>query len=162
VFTLRLPARARGARPVESDDDDRAEVQGSGASGTVLLIDDDPSARTLVRRILVREDFRVIEAEDGERGLELARTARPDAVTLDVVMPGMDGWTVLKRLRADPELRNLPVILLTVLDDRARGERLGASGYLTKPVARASLVETLRRHCAAPPNDRSSPRPGEP
>ena len=114
------------------------------------------AARTLLRRILAKEHFRVLDAESGERGLELARKARPDAITLDVVMPGMDGWAVLKRLRSDPGLRDIPVIMLTVLDDRALGESLGASDYLTKPVDRGSLVETLRRHCNAEPSDESA------
>ncbi|GMR13862.1 MAG: hypothetical protein BMS9Abin29_2087 [Gemmatimonadota bacterium] len=156
LFTLRLPARAPGAPPLGLEDADGDQIQGSGTSGTVLLIDDDAAARTLLRRILAKEHFRVLDAESGERGLELARKARPDAITLDVVMPGMDGWAVLKRLRSDPGLRDIPVIMLTVLDDRALGESLGASDYLTKPVDRRSLVETLQRHCNAEPPDESA------
>jgi len=73
-------------------------------------------------------------------------------------MPGMDGWAVLRALQADDELATIPVIMLTVLDDRATGEALGASAYLTKPVDRQSLIETLRSHCPEPPEEPAAPQ----
>ncbi len=150
TFTLRLPARAPDANPAEVEEPGLAE-EGSGEAGTVLLIDDDATARGLLRRILVKEGFRVQDAESGEQGLRKARDFRPDVITLDVIMPAMDGWAVLEALKRDEELSGIPVVMLTVLQDQAMAESLGASDYLTKPVDRPSLIETLRRHCDVAP-----------
>ncbi len=145
-FTLRLPARAPLAPQADPDVSDDVE-EGSGEAGTVLLVDDDPVARSLLRRMLSGADFRVIEADNGTDGLRLAREERPDVITLDVIMPGIDGWATLAAIRDDPDLSETPVIMLTVLDERPMGEALGASGYLTKPVDRQTLIETLREQC---------------
>jgi CheY-like chemotaxis protein len=110
------------------------------------MIDDDAAARDLVGRFLRREGFAVIPASSGEEGLRLARERRPDVITLDVVMPGMDGWTVLGQLHADPELAGIPVILLTMTDDRNLGYALGASEFLTKPVDWQRLGAALQRY----------------
>ncbi len=88
----------------------------------------------------------MLTAADGEDGLRVAREQRPDAITLDVMMPGMDGWTVLSRLMADPELGDIPVIMLTIVDDKRRGYTLGALDYLTKPIDRARLVAVLTKY----------------
>jgi hypothetical protein len=120
-------------------------------AGTVLVIDDDATARQLIRRVLAREGFRVEEAATGEAGLERARQLRPDAVTLDVLMPGMDGWAVLTALKADPELAGIPVVMLTILDNQAMGFALGAADYLTKPLDRKRLASVLARHAPAGP-----------
>jgi CheY-like chemotaxis protein len=119
----------------------------------VLVIDDDASARDLIARFLRREGFGVIEATGGEEGLRLAREHRPAVITLDVVMPGMDGWTVLSRLQGDPELADTPVILLTMTDDRNLGYALGASEFLTKPIDWQRLGSLLRRYAG----DEASP-----
>jgi PAS domain S-box-containing protein len=148
VFTLRLPAQAPVEPPPAPEESPDAEA-GSGSAGTVLLVDDDDVARSLLRRMLTKAGFRVLEADNGRDGLSLARTVAPDAITLDVIMPGMDGWATLKAIREDPELSNTPVIMLTVLDDRPIAETLGASGYLTKPVDRDNLISTLRHHCGS-------------
>ena len=145
VFTLRLPARAPSA-PVPEPVDEVDGLDGTGESGTVLLIDDDAIARRLLRKILVKEGFRVLEAEDGEDGIRKARSLRPDVITLDVIMPGMDGWMVLGALKSDPELSGLPVIMLTVLNEEPTAVSLGADGYLNKPVERSALVRTLKTH----------------
>ena len=110
------------------------------------MIDDDATARTLMARILGKEGFRVLEAPDGETGLELARDERPDVITLDVVMPGMDGWTVLSALKEDPALSEIPVVMLTIVDDKNLGYALGASEYLTKPIDRERLATVLARY----------------
>jgi PAS domain S-box-containing protein len=119
---------------------------GSGAAGTLLVIDDDPNARDVLRRVFTKDGFRVEEAVNGESGLAQARALRPDAITLDVLMPGMDGWAVLTALKADPELADIPVIMLTVADQSPLGLALGAAEYLTKPVDRARLSAVVRRH----------------
>jgi CheY-like chemotaxis protein len=112
----------------------------------LLVIDDDPAVRELMQRFLHKEGFRVISASGGEEGLRLAKTLHPDAITLDVLMPGMDGWAVLSALKADPALADIPVIILTIVDDKNLGFALGASDYLTKPLDRERVIEVLARY----------------
>jgi PAS domain S-box-containing protein len=114
----------------------------------VLVIDDDPTVHDLMRRSLTKEGFRVETASDGEEGLRRAGELHPDAITLDVMMPGIDGWAVLAALKHDAALQNIPVVMLTMVDNRSRGYTLGVTDYLTKPFQRDALVEALRRHCA--------------
>jgi len=102
--------------------------------------------RDLMQRFLTREGFRVVTASGGEEGMRRARELRPDAITLDVMMPGMDGWAVLSALKADPDVADIPVIMLTIVDDRNLGYALGASDYLTKPIDRDRLVAVLGRY----------------
>ena len=113
--------------------------------GTVLVIDDDPNACELMMRSLAKEGFRVLVAGNGEDGLKMARENHPNVITLDVLMPGMDGWAVLRALKADPELSSIPVIMITMADDRSLGYALGASDYLTKPIDRDRLATSVRR-----------------
>ena len=90
--------------------------------------------------------MRVVTASDGREALRLARSLLPVAITLDVMMPGMDGWEVLRELKADPETRDIPVIMVTMTDDRSLGYALGATEFLTKPVKRNQLVQLLDRY----------------
>ena len=145
-FTIELPVK--GATRAEPPDPGRPVEAGAGAgrAGTVLVIDDNAEARDLIGRFLESDGFAVIRAPDGPAGLELARRHRPQAITLDVLMPGMDGWSVLSILKADPELADIPVIMATVLDNRPLGFALGAAEYLTKPVDRNRLRSVLARH----------------
>lgn len=99
-----------------------------------LVIDDDPAARDLLSRALSREQFRVETAAGGAEGIEVARRLRPAVITLDVMMPGMDGWAVLGRLKSEPATAEIPVVMVTVVDDRNLGFALGAAEYLTKPL----------------------------
>ncbi|MEJ2678135.1 MAG: response regulator, partial [Gemmatimonadota bacterium] len=151
TFTVRLPRRVGAAKPLEAEAAAETAAldqgEGTGESGTLLVIDDDPEVHTLLRHWLTREGYRVEGAADGATGLARARALRPDAVILDVLMPGVDGWSVLESLRADAELGEVPVIILSMLDDRRLGFALGASDYLTKPVDAARLLDALRRHC---------------
>ncbi|HEX9921200.1 MAG TPA: response regulator, partial [Anaerolineae bacterium] len=96
---------------------------------------------------LNKEGFRVETAPTGEAGLQRAREIRPSAITLDVMMPGMDGWAVLTALKAEPDLADIPVVMLTILDNKDIGYALGASDYLTKPIDRGRLVAILRKYC---------------
>jgi len=145
VFTIRLPVatsgKAPGAPPIVPE-----EVSPTGVAGTVLVIDDNEHARDLVRRLLRDEGFGVVEAADGETGLALAREIRPDAITLDVMMPSMDGWAVLNTLKSDPDLATIPVIMLTIVEDKTLGLALGASDYVTKPINRDLLRRVLKRY----------------
>ncbi|HEU4886671.1 MAG TPA: response regulator [Thermoanaerobaculia bacterium] len=118
----------------------------------VLVIDDDPMQRDLMQRYLRKEGFTVRAASGGAEGLRLARQLLPAAITLDVMMPDMDGWGVLSALKGDLTLRDIPVIMLTMVDDREHGFTLGASDYATKPVNRRRLSQLLKKYtCLNPP-----------
>ena len=157
TFSIRLPAELPGAEAsqkespqpianvVQESDDVHREKHGS----TVLVIDDDTEACEIVRRFLEKDGFNVVTAASGEQGLRLAHEIQPVAITLDVMMPEMDGWSVLRALKADPVLHIIPVIMLTMIDDRTRGYSLGAVDYLTKPVDRGLLHKTLSRYYSA-------------
>jgi signal transduction histidine kinase/DNA-binding response OmpR family regulator len=161
VFTITLPASVADPRPEAGAADAPAlPYPAEGAEGEappgggayVLVIDDDPAQRELMQRFLRKEGFQVRAARGGREGLRLARQARPVAITLDVMMPGMDGWSVLGELKADATLREVPVIMLTMVDDPERGFALGAADYATKPVNRLRLSKILRKHtCPDPP-----------
>jgi CheY-like chemotaxis protein/two-component sensor histidine kinase len=152
TFTVRLPAEAPTGRPAaapEPPDATAAEGAGAGSAGTVLVIDDDVAVRNLMGRLLQKEGFHVHLADGGEAGLALARQIRPDVITLDVLMPQMDGWAVLTALKADHELAEIPVIMLTIVDEKNLGFALGASEYLTKPIDRERLAAVLKRYAGA-------------
>jgi CheY-like chemotaxis protein len=114
------------------------------------VVDDDPTVCSLLTKTLTKEGYRVISARNGIEALAFAREHRPQAITLDVLMPQMDGWGVLKELKADAHLRDIPVIMVTVLNERGMAIPLGAADFLTKPVDRQRLTSILREHCAIP------------
>ena len=145
-FTLHLPVLA--AEPSSAVDAQPLAVR---PHRTVLLaIDDDASVHDLLHRSLERHGFQVESALSGEDGLRRARELRPDAITLDVLMGGMDGWSVLNAIKSDPELARIPVIILSVMDNRNYGFLLGASEYLSKPIDRSRLIEVLLRYETGP------------
>jgi signal transduction histidine kinase len=156
VFTIKLPTVVGESKPeapgAESVIASIHEGAGDSAEplppigSCVLVIDDDSTQRELIRRFLQKEGFCVRTAARGEAGLRLARELRPVAITLDVMMPGMDGWSVLLALKADRDLRDIPVIMLTMVDDPDRGFALGAADFATKPVDRALLSQILRKY----------------
>ena len=155
TFTIRLPRRVQVA-PEPSVEEERAGLARNQPErtnrGSILVVDDDPTARDLISRLLVKEGFGIETASTGEEALKKARASRPSAITLDVMMPQMDGWSVLSALKADPELRATPVIMLTMIDNRSLGYTLGASDYLVKPVDREQLASVLGKYaCANPP-----------
>ena len=152
VFTIRLPAAVKGAAAVTRASASvgiavSREAQDRGRH--ILVVDDDPTVRDLMVRHLTKEGFSVLTAADGTEALAQARRAHPAAITLDVMMPGIDGWTVLAAIKGDPELADIPVVLVTIEEDRQRGYALGASEYLVKPVDRRRLVDSLRSLCGA-------------
>ena len=118
----------------------------SEEANIVLVIDDDPAVRNMMQRLMTKEGFQVVTAVDGAEGLRLARESHPTLVTLDVLMPDKDGWTVLSEFKSDPELRDIPIIMLSVLDDKNIGFTLGASDYMTKPIDREHLASILRKY----------------
>jgi len=111
---------------------------------SVVIIDDDRASQELLTAYLVGTGVQVVRARDGIDGLEEIRRRQPAAVVLDILLPGMDGWTVLDELRNDETTRDVPVIIVSILDEKSRGLALGAAGYLTKPVSRDDLIEALR------------------
>jgi CheY-like chemotaxis protein len=153
TFTIRLPQHPqhKDRAPVgDQPPAPAAEATGPPQSQqpqtrTVLVIDDDPTVQDLTERVLVREGFQVALASSGAEGLSKAREVRPLAITLDVFMPGMDGWTVLSALKSDPELAEIPVVLFTISDDRGRARSLGAAAFLQKPVEPGRLIAALQR-----------------
>jgi signal transduction histidine kinase/CheY-like chemotaxis protein len=156
VFTIKLPASVSDPEAAIRDDEcapdgivstDRRETDPAPAPSTCLLVIDDNGAQLdLMRRFLTKEGFCVRCASSGEEGVRLAKEMIPIAIMLDVMMPGMDGWSVLKALRSEPSLSEIPVIMLTMVDDAARGFALGATDYLTKPVNRRRLSRLLKRY----------------
>ncbi len=114
----------------------------------MLIVDDDPTVHDVLRATIAKEGYRLLHAYDGAQALELARAEKPDVITLDVMMPKLDGWSVLGKLKSDPALASIPVIMLTIVDERTMGYSLGASEYMTKPVDRNRLIELLRRFAA--------------
>jgi signal transduction histidine kinase/CheY-like chemotaxis protein len=150
TFTIRLPAVVAEAAEAQAVAEPTTPAVLTGhmapSLGTVLVIDDEVAVRDLMQRFLTKEGFRVVIAPGGEEGLRLARELRPDAITLDVMMPGMDGWAVLSALKADPDVADIPVVMLTIVDDKNLGYALGASDYLTKPIDRERLVTVLKQH----------------
>ena len=150
AFIVKLPAVVISPKPEKHESAQVIKAQRvseapPGAS-TILVIDDDPTVHDLMRRFLTKEGFRVAIAPGGKEGIQLAKELKPDLITLDVLMAETDGWSVLTTLKADPDTADIPVIILTMFDDKEMGFALGASDYMTKPINRDRLVTVLRKH----------------
>jgi PAS domain S-box-containing protein len=152
TFTLRLPADMRihpalpnAEAPDLSGDDLAARENGN----LILVVDDDESARDLLTRFLVKEGYAVRTAADGATGLQLARALSPRTILLDVMMPQIDGWAVLSSLKSEPDLADIPVIMITMVREKGLAMSLGAADYLTKPVQWPRLKAVLERYRAA-------------
>ncbi|HSI10996.1 MAG TPA: response regulator [Chthoniobacter sp.] len=154
VFTLHVPAEL----PSGTEEEISAMADSDSILPTsvpefilgqpqVLLIDDDPTVHDLVRRFLQKEGIHVIGAQTGAEGIELARKLHPAMIVLDVMMPTMDGWSVLTKLKGDPELSDIPVVMLTMVNNREMGFSLGVDDYMLKPIDRSDFVATLRKYC---------------
>jgi signal transduction histidine kinase/CheY-like chemotaxis protein len=145
-FTIKLPASL--AETVERRSAAAAaQPEGTPRRDVVLVVDDDPAVLDLMQRILVKEGFRPVLADDPRKAMALSRAVKPSALILDVLMPEMNGWEVLRALKADAELEAVPVIMLTIVDDRRTGLALGAVEHLVKPIDRDVLLRTLDRVC---------------
>ena len=146
TFTMRLPRivqiEQEHAEPVHPIAEEAEEP-------LILVVDDDATVRELVVRHLERAGFAVVAARGGQEGLRLVRELRPAAVTLDIMMPDLDGWTVLAAIKGDPALASIPVVLMSIIEEKNRGYALGAADYLVKPVDRTKLVETLTSICGS-------------
>jgi signal transduction histidine kinase/CheY-like chemotaxis protein len=155
TFSITLPAKVvedgAGANGQEANPPGENGSNGgardvAGGANTVLVIDDDPTVHDIMRRLLEPEGFRIVTAPNGDEGLRLARALHPAAITLDVMMPGRDGWSVLTEIKADEELAPIPVVMLSMTEDKNLGYALGASDYLIKPIQRGSLLSAMKRH----------------
>jgi two-component system, NtrC family, sensor kinase len=141
TFTVRLPTSTE----VSAGDPISTDRGRSTRADCVLVIDDDATARELIADHLKAQGFCVVTAAGGVEGLKLAKELQPTAITLDVMMPDLDGWSVLAALRQNAELADIPVIMVTIVDEHRRGIALGAVGYLTKPIDRERLHRLIRR-----------------
>jgi signal transduction histidine kinase/CheY-like chemotaxis protein len=151
TFTVKLPAvvtsdAGPAQRPQATLHTPAQPPARPGGAEKILVIDDDPTVRDLMTRFVGKMGFDAVPAANGEEGLRLAREIRPQVITLDVVMPGLDGWDVLHRLKEDPELSSIPVIMVTIVDNEALGLERGASNYLVKPIDRDRLALALEKH----------------
>lgn len=116
---------------------------------TILVIEDDELNRKLVKTILTRQEFRVIETLSAQMGIELARQDRPDLILMDIRLPGMDGLRATRLLRGDAQLKGIPVVMLSAFsldEDRAEAREAGCSGYITKPIDVKAFVQEIRRY----------------
>ena len=148
-FTIRLPAVVEQEQKREAAPDSglvRIAIEPRIGEDTVLVIDDDPVVHDLLARSLLKDGFHVVAAASGPEGIRLAKDLQPIAITLDVLMPGMDGWTVLTALKQDPETADIPVIMLTMVDNKGLGYALGVADYFNKPVDRDRLASVLNKY----------------
>ncbi len=149
TFTVKIPLEPHGLdhapRHVFPPTKPRSDTA-SPNNGSVLVVDDDEAVCEVMRVFLAKEGFDVITAKNGRDALEIARKLNPSVITLDVIMPDPDGWDVLTALKADEALANIPVIMLTMLDEAQKGYRLGATHYLTKPLDRQRLRSLLDQY----------------
>jgi len=165
TFTVRLPAHVAAQKSLKESLPEPAPIQSPVVDitpvsvlqpvpdlGTVLVIDDDSSARDLMTHFLIQEGYRVEVATNGQDGIRLAKALHPVAITLDVMMPGLDGWAVLAALKGSRATADIPVIMLTMVNDKSTGYALGATDYLTKPVDWERLSTVLSRHCLSGSN----------
>ncbi|GAA2521956.1 hybrid sensor histidine kinase/response regulator [Pilimelia columellifera] len=142
-FTVHLPAPA--PQPAHGVD------PGPEGSGGVLIVEDDRPAADLLATHLRRAGYLVAIADTGEKGLALARQMLPEVILLDMMLPGIDGWEVLSRLKEDERLRHVPVAIVSVMEDHTLGLTMGAADYFTKPVNHDVLVSWMIRHGMVPP-----------
>jgi len=151
IFTVQLPTQVVIETPESAPSDGTSDASAAlpetkPGSETILVIDDDPSVRDLMSRFLTKLNFHVVAAANGEEGIRLAKQVHPLLITLDVVMPDCDGWAVLNRLKSDSKLAEIPVIMVTIVDNEAMGLELGACNYLIKPVDRDRLAILVEKH----------------
>ncbi len=148
TFTIHLPAEVKIQTSLSKE-----ETNGKGHSKdlisrkpVILVIDDDPLVHDILERSLSSHGFDIVTATNGEDGCRIAQNLKPDAITLDVMMPGMDGWEVLSQLKANPAIAHIPVIMLSMVDNKSLGYALGADEYLLKPIDRQQLVKVIEKY----------------
>ncbi|MGF1506180.1 MAG: response regulator, partial [Anaerolineae bacterium] len=145
TFYVRLPAIVSDGGVLPQPEGEGPEMAIGVGRGVVLVIDDDPDARDLLMSFLSNQGYTVHAASSGPKGIELARQIEPDIITLDVMMPEVDGWAVLGQRKADPDLADIPVVIVTMSGERNLGFSLGASEFLVKPVDHGRLLDVIER-----------------
>ncbi|MBF0396259.1 MAG: response regulator [Desulfobacterales bacterium] len=147
TFSIKLPAEVitEKIEEMEKLPEKLIDITASHDLKTILVIDDDPKARDMITRILSKEKLKVITASSGDEGIKIAEESHPDVIILDVLMPGIDGWAVLAALKANVKVSDIPVVMLSVLDEENIGFALGAADYLTKPIDRDRLFAVLKK-----------------
>lgn len=147
AFVLEVPARVvetgKSSSMLKTID---AAIETSSSRGKILVIDDDPTARQLLTRVLEDQGYQVMTAESGEQGVALAKSEKPALITCDILMPNVDGWEVLQLLKDDPDTASIPVVMVSMVDDGKKGAALGAVEHLRKPVDRERLREIVARY----------------
>ena len=157
TFSVHLPVKTADKKSLQTSDlpagvknfakqDTDSTPDSIEKDNVILVIDDDPMVHVQMKRSFEKEGYRIVTTIDGEEGLSLARKLHPTLITLDILMPGMDGWTVLSALKADPEMANIPVFVISMVDDENKGYSLGASEYLTKPIDRTRIHILLKKY----------------
>jgi CheY-like chemotaxis protein len=155
TFTILLPLEAKKQVVIEKPEATEEESPSPSTmegKKVVLSIDDDPNVHILLRENLEEEGYYVVGALGGEEGIKKAREFQPFAVILDILMSEKDGWDVLNELKADPGTRHIPIIVLSIVDNRELGFSLGAFDYLVKPFDKATILAALERAPGAKPN----------
>src|SRR6202048_346552 len=149
TFTIRLPADGTSSQVPMLPESPQPTTRATHfqRAPLILVIDDDDSVREVTTHFLRREGFAVTTASGGREGLRLARELQPAAITLDIMMPDLDGWTVLAAIKGDPATAGIPVVLMTIVDEKNRGYSLGAADYMVKPVYWSGMAGVLRNIC---------------
>ncbi len=145
TFTVLLPTKVVNSNMATSNSLDNLLLE-KEKPNTVLIIDDDATVRELLGKYIRKLGYSVVFAEDGQKGLQLAQLIQPDAITLDVMMPCMDGWMVLSELKKNPQLQAIPVIMLSMVENRELGYALGAADYLVKPIDQKQILQVLQKY----------------
>ncbi len=151
-FIVRLPVDYQPDISLRDQQVSRSEVDQSRSGETnlnahkVMVVDDDPVARDLLRRHLEKDGYNVRTVADGNDAYAIAQTWQPDVITLDVLMANVDGWTVLSKLKNDDEVSHIPVIMVSIVDEKKMGYTLGAADYISKPVQQNLLLDVVAKH----------------
>jgi CheY-like chemotaxis protein len=138
-----VPMQAAKTAVAPAIPDDREQLK--PGETVILIVEDDPAFARILADMVRRKSFRILAAGDGETALALARQYRPTGILLDIMLPGMDGWTVMNRLKADVATRHIPVHFISAVDEHSRGLEMGAVGFLTKPVTRDDIGQAFER-----------------
>jgi signal transduction histidine kinase/CheY-like chemotaxis protein len=149
TFTIKIPVESSGVKAGAAILPEKSTAEAEAALyanvPVILVIDDDASIRDLMNRTLKRAGYGVVTAESGEQGLRLAQKLKPAVIVLDVMLPKLDGWSVLTKLKSDPDLADIPVVMQSILDESRKGFMLGAAEYLTKPIDRRRVIDVISR-----------------
>ena len=146
TFTISLPKDINKALNQPNIHVASDELSHIPEKSTILVIDDDPTMHDIITRFLSKQGFNVITAGSGSEGISLAKEIQPNAITLDVMMPEIDGWSILTSLKNDPQTSHIPVIMMTIVDEKNKGYTLGATDYILKPINRQKLIQVLQKY----------------